>query len=115
MKGVGRDWQYGNAIVHHFSPMSMILAFIRHSFNKKESNGCCGAKELIKLEAYTLTDHPVVVQLDLDVIVLKPMDPLFDSMLAESPSSNLSNAVPTMWPSKPIPERINAFFTRDCK
>mmetsp|Transcript_3145 Transcript_3145/g.7377 ORF Transcript_3145/g.7377 Transcript_3145/m.7377 type:complete len:342 (+) Transcript_3145:275-1300(+) len=82
---------------------------------KIESNGCCGEKELIKLEAYTLTDHPIVVQLDLDVIVLKPMDPLFDLMLlAESPSSsNLSNVVPIMWPDQAIPKRVNAFFTRD--
>ncbi|KAL3939094.1 MAG: hypothetical protein SGBAC_006117 [Bacillariaceae sp.] len=81
---------------------------------KIESNGCCGAKELIKLESYTLMDHPVVVQLDLDVIVLKPMDALFDLMLADDDSSDPSN-VPIMWPNEPIPETINAFFTRDCK
>jgi hypothetical protein len=45
-------------------------------------SGCCGAKELIKLEAYTLTDYPVVVHLDLDTIVLKPLDDVFDIMLA---------------------------------
>ena len=39
-----------------------------------ESNGCCGEKELIKLEAYTLTDFPIVVHLDLDVLVLKPLN-----------------------------------------
>ncbi|CAJ1963399.1 unnamed protein product [Cylindrotheca closterium] len=88
---------------------------------KIESNGCCGAKELIKLEAYTLIDHQVVVLLDLDVIVLKPMDALFDLMLDEaSPSSSdhLSNTnsttnVPIMWQDKPIPDKVNAFFTRD--
>lgn len=56
----------------------------------------------------------MVVQLDLDVIVLKPMDALFDLMLADDDSSDPSN-VPIMWPNEPIPETINAFFTRDCK
>ena len=51
-----------------------------------EKNGCCGEKELVKLEAYTLTDHPVVVHLDLDVIVLKPFDALFDWMLSPDPA-----------------------------
>ena len=44
-------------------------------------NGCCGEKEYIKLHAYTLVDHPIVVHLDLDTIILRPMDDLFDAML----------------------------------
>lgn len=44
-------------------------------------NGCCGEKELIKLEAFTLTDHAIVVLLDLDVLVMKPLDRLFDFIL----------------------------------
>ena len=81
----------------------------------KESNGCCGEKELVKLEAYTLTEHPVVVHLDLDVVVLKPMDALFDMMLAKSPDDWDTINVPIMWPEKRLPEQVNAFFTRDCK
>lgn len=78
-------------------------------------NGCCGEKELIKLEAYTLTDHPIVVHLDLDVLILKPMDAIFDLMLADNPSAiDLSN-VPIMWPDRPLPSKINAVFTRDCE
>ena len=42
--------------------------FLRENIEK---NGCCGEKELVKLEAYTLTQHPVVVHLDLDVLILK--------------------------------------------
>ena len=80
----------------------------------KESNGCCGEKELVKLEAYTLTDHPVVVHLDLDVVVLKPMDALFDMMLTKSPVDWDTTNVPIMWPEKKLPEKVNAFFTRDC-
>ena len=47
-----------------------------------EANGCCGEKELIKLEAYTLTDYPLVVHLDLDVLVLQPLDTVFDLLLS---------------------------------
>lgn len=77
-------------------------------------NGCCGEKELIKLEAYTLTDYPIVVHLDLDVLVLKPLDELFDMMLHKThmkPGATVSNAI--MWPEKPLPENINAFYTYD--
>lgn len=80
----------------------------------KEKNGCCGEKELVKLEAYTLTDHPVVVHMDLDVVVLKPMDALFDVML-DSTTDRDTSKVPIMWPDLPLPEKVNAFFTRDCK
>ena len=52
---------------------------------KIEGNGCCGAKELIKLEAFTLTQHKIVVLLDLDVLILKPLDRLFDFMLYGTP------------------------------
>ena len=76
------------------------------------NNGCCGEKELIKLEALTLTDHPLVVHLDIDTIMLKPLDNLFDFMLGKSTSTNHSN-VGIMWKDKPIPEYIEATFTRD--
>jgi hypothetical protein len=71
--------------------------------------GCCGEKELIKLEAYTLTDYPIVVHLDLDVIVLKPMDDIFDMMMLD----NVEPSKAIMWPNKPIPQKINAFYTYD--
>jgi hypothetical protein len=84
--------------------------FLRENIEK---NGCCGEKELVKLEAYTLTDHPVVVHLDLDVVVLKPMDALFDWMLDDG--SHDTSDVPIMWPEIEKPKKVNAFFTRDCK
>jgi len=80
-----------------------------------ESNGCCGEKELVKLEAYSLVEHPIVVHLDLDTLVIKPMDALFDWMLSESGSSHDTSDVPIMWNDLPKPSRVNAFFTRDCK
>ena len=75
-------------------------------------NGCCGEKEIIKLEAYTFTEFPLVVHLDLDVIILKPFDDLSDAMIGDVDSLS---KVARMWPDGPIPEQINAFFTRDCK
>jgi hypothetical protein len=79
-------------------------------------NGCCGEKELIKLEAYRLTQHPVVVHLDLDVLVLKPMDDVIDLM--RNPSSYIANGnnnsnSPIMWPEKSIPDNISLIFTKD--
>jgi hypothetical protein len=85
---------------------------------KIEKNGCCGEKELVKLEAYTLIQHPIVVHLDLDVLILKPMDALFDWMLVE-PQQLLvhydTTGIPIMWPKLEVPPKPNAFFTRDCK
>ena len=54
-------------------------------------NGCCGDTELIKLYAYTLVQHPLVVHLDLDTILLQPLDPLFDYMLLSLDTSSNSN------------------------
>jgi len=87
-----------------------------------EKNGCCGEKELIKLEAYTLTQHPIVVHLDLDVLVLQPLDDLFDVMMSSTTKAKdapldltqLSLAFPPQ-EGEPQPTQVNAFFTRDCK
>jgi len=76
--------------------------------------GCCGAKEFIKLYSYTLTDYPIVVHFDTDMLLLKPLDVLFDSML-EGPSSPARERLPAMWTKNntELPKRIEAFFTRD--
>ena len=80
-----------------------------------EKNGCCGEKELVKLEAYTLTQHPVIVHLDLDTLVLKPLDDLFDWMLAGDQARSFDySGVTRQWPDKEIPKKVNAFLTRDC-
>ena len=42
-------------------------------------NGCCGDGELIKLFAYTL-DETIAVHMDLDTLVVHPLDELFDVM-----------------------------------
>lgn len=44
------------------------------------SDGCCGDKELIKLATYKLTEHEFAVHLDLDTLVIHPLDELFNVM-----------------------------------
>jgi hypothetical protein len=86
--------------------------------SKIHDNGCCGEKELVKLEAYTLTDHPVVVHMDLDTVVLKPLDSLFDWMLVDETklkSEYDTSHIALQWPNAEKPKKVNAFFTRDCK
>uniref|UniRef100_A0A7R9W8A3 Nucleotide-diphospho-sugar transferase domain-containing protein n=1 Tax=Pseudictyota dubia TaxID=2749911 RepID=A0A7R9W8A3_9STRA len=75
------------------------------------STGCCGERELVKLYAYTLTEYPIVVHLDLDVLILKPIDEMFDSMLygPESPSRQM---VQVQF-GQPMPRIIDAYFARD--
>lgn len=50
-------------------------AFLREKIAK---NGCCGASELLKLYAWLLTEYHRVVHLDMDSLVLQPMDELYD-------------------------------------
>jgi hypothetical protein len=81
-----------------------------------ESENCCGSAEFVKLYAYELTDHPIVVHWDMDVALLKPMDDLFDSMLYEksSPEGQAARArLELQHPDEPLPDRIDAYFTRD--
>lgn len=84
---------------------------------------CCGAKEYIKLYAFTLVEHEVAVVMDLDSLILKPFDIMFDAML--SSSSEISSTVPihrgihrnsastTNSTSTNDIDGIGAFFTRD--
>jgi len=87
--------------------VSDIRGDILRSRIQREETGVSAEKELIKLEAYTLTDYPIVVHLDLDSLVLKPMDDVFDMMLGKKPSDA------RMWKDKEIPEQVNAMYTYD--
>ncbi|KAL7579878.1 hypothetical protein ACA910_004888 [Epithemia clementina (nom. ined.)] len=82
-----------------------------------EGENCCGSKEFIKLYAYTLIDHPVVVHWDLDVLVIQPMDDLYDTMLYPATSEEGQAARQRLAIQKPyhqkLPSTIDAFFTRD--
>ena len=85
--------------------------------NHVEGENCCGSKEFIKLYAYTLTDHPIVVHWDLDVLVLQPLDDLYDAMLYSADSIQGKMARRRIAIQKPyfqsLPSQIDAFFTRD--
>lgn len=96
--------------------------FLRENVVK---NGCCGELEFIKLWAYTLVDHPFVVHLDLDTVVLQPMDELFNAALSGDATSKVMNKDSVMWEDQmkvyndssssgnSQQKQIDAFFTRD--
>ena len=78
-------------------------------------------KEFVKLHAYTLVQHEVVVHLDLDTLILRPLDDLFDVMIdgvnkdkedtnGEQQQTTIEVAFHDPLPTK---QPINAFFTRD--
>lgn len=54
-----------------------------HIYEAMRKDGCCGPAELMKLYTYTIDPnlHPVSVSLDLDTLLLKPFDTLFDTIL----------------------------------
>lgn len=72
-----------------------------------EQENCCGSAEFIKLYAYELTQHPIVVHWDLDVAILQPLDSIYNAMLYHQ-RNTLALQSPYKWPS-----RVNAMFTRD--
>ena len=63
-----------------------------------------------------MTDYPVVVHLDIDFALFKPMDELFDAVIHPK-DSELGQAarakIRQERPTDPLPDRIDAFFTRD--
>jgi len=80
------------------------------------NNGCCGDKEFVKLHAYTLVEHPIVVHLDLDTLVMRPMDDIFDLMIDGTHNEKKKIDVAFNDPidtTSTQQQRINAFFTRD--
>jgi hypothetical protein len=82
--------------------------------NSISGTGCCGEKEFLKLEAYTLTDYPIVVHLDLDSLIIKPMDDLFDILMSESPiDADRYKSILMHHPNQTMPRRVNVLFTYD--
>jgi hypothetical protein len=74
-------------------------------------------KDYIKLYAYTLTDYPIVVLLDVVTFLLNPLDELFDAMLEKSGSAEAKAAKEMInfheTGSNTFPDVIDAYFTRD--
>ena len=60
------------------APMPINITAIEHKFlrEKINLNGCCGASELIKLNAYRLSQYDNVVHMDADTMVINPIDEL---------------------------------------
>ena len=82
---------------------------------KVVTNGCCGEKEYNKLWVYTVNpeEHPIAVHLDIDTLVLKPFDDLFDAMLDGS-RLDARERIPVMFDKELPPSNdIQAYFTRD--
>ena len=97
-------------------PTPFDVGDIRGSFLREHivKSGCCGEKEYLKLYAYTLLDYPIVVHLDLDSLILQPMDDLYDSMLLAHDGDVSRERIPVMF-NEALPKntKIDAFFTRD--
>jgi lipopolysaccharide biosynthesis glycosyltransferase len=77
---------------------------------------CCGADEFIKLYAYSIIPHEIVVHVDIDFAFYKPMDDLFDAILFDKDSPEGKSARSRLLlerPTEQLPDRIGAFVTRD--
>lgn len=78
---------------------------------RAQGASCCGFKEYLKLYAYLETQYQIVVHLDLDYIVLRPFDDVFDLML--DPTFDRSK-IDAMWlEPEDFPDRVDFLFTRD--
>ena len=78
-------------------------------FRKRiRTDGCCGEKELIKLHVYSMTNFPVAVHLDLDTLVVNPLDPVLDAMVLPADNPNGRAARDLLFASEE-PEGSNKF------
>lgn len=87
-----------------------------------DKDGCCGAKELMKLEALRMEEYMVTVHLDFDTMLLQPLDELFDAIIhpPDTAKGKLAreNLRPLVSPSfqytVPLEEiNFSAFYTKD--
>lgn len=67
---------------------------------------------MVKLWAYTLTDYPIVVHLDIDTLLLQPLDELYDAII-DGPTTSSKENIKLMHPNSELPSKIDAYFTRD--
>jgi len=92
---------------------------------KIKADGCCGHRELLKLHTYTMTEYDVAVHLDLDTLLVSPLDELLDAMhypsthpVGRAARNHLVDAqliAPTYRIRSPLVDvpNIAAFYTRD--
>lgn len=82
--------------------------------NHIEGENCCGSAEFVKLHAYNLLEYPLVLHMDMDAIILKPLDGLYDAMLLKGERGDLARLnLEREYPEASIPVDIKAAFTRD--
>jgi len=109
--------QFGYEVLLLDLPINETLITNKPYLTYLHTNGCCGAHEFIKLYAYTLTKYPLVIHLDLDTMLLQPLDDLIDSFILEGEAnrnvarSKLQIMRPTQTGGKT--NTIQAMFTRD--
>ena len=106
----------GYEVILKDSPVN--IADIKGEYLRKNvhKEWCCGADEFIKLYAYTINQHPIVVHTDIDFMYFQPMDDVYDAMLLPSDSveGKMSRTKIEMeYPNKEIPNNIQAYLTRD--
>ena len=101
-----------------FDKSDISTKFLRENI---DGASCCGAKEFLKLYAYTFVDHPIAVVLDLDSLVLKSMDVMFDVMMTmmeqqqQQQQKLMMDRLPIHVNSNGGGQngRIDAFYTKD--
>jgi hypothetical protein len=73
--------------------------------------GCCGERELLKLEAFTLTQHDAVIWFDIDAVVIKALDDAIDLLLDRKIPANATSHL--MYPERPLPKELLILHTGD--
>lgn len=78
-------------------------------------NGCCGEREYLKLYAFALTQFDVVVHLDTDVIMVQPIDELFDAILNNHLDDDAIKTMPAAGSRRKnaSSSAVDFLFTRD--
>lgn len=76
-----------------------------------EGGGCCGIQEYLKLHAFNMIAYKIVVHLDVDVLLFKPLDNLYDILLNES--ARASTVVKTIPSNQHIPRDLEFLFVRE--
>ena len=83
-------------------------------FKKRiEEDGCCGSKEYMKLWTYSLTDHKAAIHLDMDTLLLQPLDSIWDAMLDPRKGRFLQTEPSSLYQAHGGDEPIDFMFTRD--
>ncbi|CAB9509740.1 expressed unknown protein [Seminavis robusta] len=90
-------------------------------------NGCCGHSELLKLHAFSMVNHSVAVHLDIDTLLLAPLDELLDAIYYDPATSEqgirarrhlveaglVAPTYPHTAQIQNVTTRIDAFYTKD--